>query len=175
MFWQYILKVLQLLLCSIVIQNLQIFYWDPVMFIVTCYLAKPDCRNFLPEYCNNIIKQQLCGEESPSLLPLLQVDVFQKNQCILQQIKLCSSSKTTKKLVSGLVMQIIPLKVFTNVPPYCNRKSILSMWCKNWLDTHLSRSVLSIWLYSFFHLSAMKDRRIINFFYFFPIKFHIIK
>ena len=28
-------KVLQLLLCSIVIQNIQIFYWGPVTFVVT--------------------------------------------------------------------------------------------------------------------------------------------
>ena len=34
-------------------------------------------RNFLPEHLNIIIKQQLCGEGFPSLLPLLQADVFQ--------------------------------------------------------------------------------------------------
>ena len=34
-------------------------------------------RNFLPEHLNIIIKQQLWGEGFPSLLPLLQVDVFQ--------------------------------------------------------------------------------------------------
>ena len=37
MFLQYIKKkVLQLLLCSIVMQNIQIFYGGPVMFVVTC-------------------------------------------------------------------------------------------------------------------------------------------
>ena len=37
-FLQYIKKkVLQLLLCSIVMQNIQIFYRGPVMFVVTCY------------------------------------------------------------------------------------------------------------------------------------------
>ena len=29
-------KVLQLLLCSIVMENIQIFYSGPVMFVVTC-------------------------------------------------------------------------------------------------------------------------------------------
>ena len=33
-------------------------------------------RNFLSEHINIIIKQQLCGEKFPSLLPLLQADVF---------------------------------------------------------------------------------------------------
>ena len=36
-FLQYIKKkVSQLLLCSIVMQNIQIFYGDPVMLLVTC-------------------------------------------------------------------------------------------------------------------------------------------
>ena len=57
------------------------FYGGPAMFIVACFLAQPDCRHFLPEHCNTIIKQQLCGERLP--FPLLQVDVFQENQSIL--------------------------------------------------------------------------------------------
>ena len=48
----------QLLFCSIVIQNIQIFYRGPVMYIVTCFLTQTGCRNFLPEHCNTIIKQQ---------------------------------------------------------------------------------------------------------------------
>ena len=37
-FFQYIKKkALQLLLCSIVIENIQIFYGGPVMFVVTCF------------------------------------------------------------------------------------------------------------------------------------------
>ena len=37
-FLQYIKKkVLQLLLCSIVMQNIQIFYGSPVMLVVTCF------------------------------------------------------------------------------------------------------------------------------------------
>ena len=38
----FLQRVLQLLLCSIVMQNIQIFYGGPVMFIVTCFLTKPD-------------------------------------------------------------------------------------------------------------------------------------
>ena len=53
------------------------------------FLAQADCRNVLPEHCNTIIKQQLCGGREityksiqvffillPSSLPLLQVDAF---------------------------------------------------------------------------------------------------
>ena len=80
------------------------------MFIVTCFLAQPGCRNFLPEHCNTIIKQQLCVEELPSLLSLLQVDVFKRSSAY------CSKSTyayqtSQKELVSGLVVQIIPPKV----------------------------------------------------------------
>ena len=120
------------------------------MFIVACSLAQPDCRNFLPDHCNTIIKQQLCGEQLPSLLPLLQVDVFQEKQGILQQINLCPSNKPKKACTrpcdtnNSTVLQecttILQLKVY------------IVKRCKNQLHTHLSRSVLSIWLYSFFHL-----------------------
>ena len=70
--------------------------WGFSLFIVTCFLSQPDCRNVLPEHCNVIIKQQLCGEELSSLLPLLQVDSFQEKQGILQQIKLYLSNKPKK-------------------------------------------------------------------------------
>ena len=76
-FLQYILRVLQLLLCSIVMRPQR-----QVMF-VTCFLAQPDCRFLLPEHWNTKIKQQLCGEELPSLLALLQVVAFQEKQGIL--------------------------------------------------------------------------------------------
>ena len=42
-------------------QNIQIFRRVPVIFIFTCFPAQPDCMHFLPEHCNMIIKQQLCG------------------------------------------------------------------------------------------------------------------
>ena len=61
LFLKYIKKLLQLLLSSIVMQNIHIFYRVPIMFIVTCFPAQPDCMHFLPEHCNAIIKQQLCG------------------------------------------------------------------------------------------------------------------
>ena len=73
------------------------FYRGPAMFIVTCFLAQPDCRNLLPEQCNTIIKQQLCGEKLP--LPLLQVDVFQEKQRKLQQIFLGASNKPEKPCI----------------------------------------------------------------------------
>ena len=38
----FLQRVLQLLLCSIVMQNIQIFYGGRAMFIVTCFLAQPD-------------------------------------------------------------------------------------------------------------------------------------
>ena len=38
-FLQYIKKkLLKLLLCSIVMQNIQIFYGGPVMLVVTCFI-----------------------------------------------------------------------------------------------------------------------------------------
>ena len=99
-FLQYIKKrVLQLLLCSIVMQNIPIFYWGPVMFIATCFLAQPDCRNFLPEHSNTIIKQQLCGKKLLSLLPLFQVDLFQEKQGILITcITPCDTNNSTENL-----------------------------------------------------------------------------
>ena len=106
----FLQRVLQLLLCYIVMQDIQLFYRGQPIFIVTCFLAQSDCRNVLPEHRNTIIKQQLCGEGLPSLLPLLQASVFQEKQGILQQIILCPS-KNQKKLVSGLVTQIFSPKV----------------------------------------------------------------
>ena len=38
----FLQKVLQLLLYSIVMQNIQIFYGGPAMFIATCFVAQPD-------------------------------------------------------------------------------------------------------------------------------------
>ena len=48
---QYIKKIVsQLLLCSIVMQNIQPFYGGSAMFIVSCFFAQSDCRDFLPEH-----------------------------------------------------------------------------------------------------------------------------
>ena len=72
----FLQRVLQLLLCSIVMQNIQIFYRvQPYLLLLVS--SHSQTRNFLLEHLNIIIKQQLCGEGLPSLLPLLQADVFQ--------------------------------------------------------------------------------------------------
>ena len=73
--------------------------WGPAMSIVTSFLAQPNCRNVLPKHCNTIIRQHLCGERLPSLLPWLQVDVFQENHGILLQIILCPSNKPKKACI----------------------------------------------------------------------------
>ena len=64
------------------------FHGGPAMFNVTCFLAQPDCRTFLRECWNTIIKQQLRRYGSP--LPLLQVNIFQEKQGVLQKIILQS-------------------------------------------------------------------------------------
>ena len=74
------------------------------MFIVTCFLAQPNCRNVLPEHCITIIKHQLCGEGLPSLLPLLPVDVIYCRKCSY------AHQTSRKKLVSGLAIQIVSAK-----------------------------------------------------------------
>ena len=88
--------------------QLLVFYCDAkhsgILFICNLsyiqlinFFTQPDCRNFLPEHCNTIIKLDLCGEELPSLLPLLQGEVFQGKQGILQQINICPSNASQKK------------------------------------------------------------------------------
>ena len=74
-------------------QNVQIFYGGPAIFVITCSPAQPDCRNVLPEHCNTIIEHQLCVEGLPYLLSLLPVDVYQKKQGILSQMFLCPTNK----------------------------------------------------------------------------------
>ena len=140
------------------------FYGGPAMFIVTCFLAQPDCRNVLPDHCNTIIKPKLCGERFP--LPLLQVDVFRENQGILQQSSQAYQT-SQKKFASGLDTNNFT-QSFTTKYHHNETGSISAMWCKNQLDTQLRRSVLAIWLQSFSHLPAMQDFWIISFFYFFP-------
>ena len=106
------------------------FYRGPAMFIVTCFLTHPDCRNFLPEHCNTIIKQKLYGERLS--LPLLQVDVFQEKHGILQQIILDPSNKPEKACIRPWYKLFRPcIKSYSKVPPHCNWKSISAMWCKN--------------------------------------------
>ena len=124
-------------------------------------------RYFLPDHLNIIIKQQLCGEGLPSLLPLHQADVFQQKQGILQQI-IYAHQTSQKKLASGLVIQIISPKVLQESTTILQLKVYIISVMKNKLGTHLSRSVLLIWLHSFSHLPGMQDLWIISFFFFFP-------
>ena len=78
-----------LLLCSIVLQNIQIFYRGSVIFIVTCFLSQPGSRNVLPEHCNVIIKQQLCGEELSSFCLCSKLILFKRSRLY------CSKSSYT--------------------------------------------------------------------------------
>ena len=106
----FLQRVLQLLLYSIVMQNIQIFYGGPAMLIVTCFLAQPNCWNFLPKHCNPIIMHQLCGEGLPFLFNLLQADVFKRSKPYCS--KWSHAHQTSqKRLLSGLVIQIISPEV----------------------------------------------------------------
>ena len=67
-------------------------------------------RNNLPKDCNTIIKEHLCGEGLPSLLTLLQVDVFQQKQVYCNKSSYVHQT-SQKKLASGLLIQIISPKV----------------------------------------------------------------
>ena len=100
----FLQRVLQLLLCSIVMQNIQIFYGGPTMFIVIYLFPCFQTRNFLPKDWNTIIKQHLHGEELLSLLSLLQVDIFEQKLGILQQIilKACIRPFDTSNFTQSL-------------------------------------------------------------------------
>ena len=102
----------QPLLRSIGMQNIQIFYVGLDMFIVTFFLAQPDSRSFLPEHCNKIIKQQLCGEELPCLLSFLQVSwCFLRETGNIAVNQPMPIKQAKRKLVSDLLIQIIPPEV----------------------------------------------------------------
>ena len=70
----FLQRVLQLLLCPIVMQKIQIFYGGPAMLIGV--FSHNQTRNVLPEHLNILVKQQLCGEGFPFLLPLVEADAF---------------------------------------------------------------------------------------------------
>ena len=127
-------------------------------------------RNFLPKDRNTIIKQHLSGEGLPSLLPLLQVYVFQEKQSILQQIILRPSNKP-KKLVSGLLIQIISSKVLHESTTILQLK-VYIVYVMRKLVGHPPWQECPINLLCFFsHLSAMQDLWTISFFYFSPWRF----
>ena len=108
---QYIKKIVsQLLLYSIVMQNIQPFYGGSAMFIVSCFFAQSDCRDFLPEHCTTIIKQQLCRRSFHLCCLCSKLTFFKRSRVC------CSKSNydhqtSQKKFVSGFVIQIIPLNV----------------------------------------------------------------
>ena len=151
-----------------------VFYCDPKQSDILrgsspvyCYIIIPlhsQTRNFLPKHHNAIIKEHLCVEGQPSLLPLLQVDVFRQKQGIFQQIILCPSSKPKKACI-----RLFDTNNFTQGLTRKNRHigtESLYRLCDEKISWTPSRSVLSIWLCSFSHLSAMQDLWIIRFFYF---------
>ena len=72
------------------------------------------------------------------------------------------------------MIQIISPKVLQESTTILQLKVYIVSVMKNKLGTHLSRSVLLIWLHSFSHLPGMQDLWTISFF-FFSMKFHIIK
>ena len=72
---------------------------QPCLLLLVFLHSRPDCRNFLSEHCNIMSRQHLCGEGFPPSLSLLQVDVFQENQGILQQIILFPSNKPKKACI----------------------------------------------------------------------------
>ena len=73
---------------------------QPCLLLLVFLHSRPDCRNFLSEHCNIMSRQHLCGEGFPPSLSLLQVDVFQENQGILQQIILFPSNKPKKACIA---------------------------------------------------------------------------
>ena len=79
---------------------------------------------------------------------------------------LCPSNKL-KKLASGLVIQIISPKVLQESTTILQLKVYIISVMKNKLVTHLSMSVLLIWLHSFSHSPGMQDLWTISFFFFF--------
>ena len=160
----FLQRVLQLLLCSIVMQNIQIFYGGPAMFIVIYLFPCFQTRNFLPKDRNTIIKQHLHGEGLLSFC-LCSKLFFNRSRVY------CSKSSyvhqiSQKKLVSGLLIQVISPKVLQESTTilqlkvyfvYVIRKLVEHPPWQECTDTHLGKNVLSIWLCSFSHLSAMQD------------------
>ena len=95
--------------------------------------------------------------------------------CFSREAEYTASNQTMpikqvkKKLASGLVIQIIPPKVLHECSTILQLK-VYIIYVVQKLVGYSSQSVLSIWLYSFFHLSAMQDLWTISVFYFFSHK-----
>ena len=106
------------------------FYGGSPMFIVTCFLAQPNCRICLPEHCNTIIKQQSCGRGVAIFFAFAPSWSF-SGEVVYIVANHPMPIKQAKKSLHQALIQIISPKGLQQVPPYCNWKSILSMWCKN--------------------------------------------
>ena len=114
-FLQYITKrVSQLLLCSLVMQNIQIYF----MGFQSCLLILVSLHSEnVGIFCLNpaiLIEGRSCH----LCFVCSKLDFFQDKHGILQQINLMFIKQAKKKLVSGLVIQIIPPKVlqeFTSI------------------------------------------------------------
>ena len=147
------------------------FYGGPVMFIFTCFLTQPDCRNFLSEHCNTIIKLQLCGEGL--LLPLLQVDVFQEKQGILQQIILCPSNKPRKACIrpstDNFAQSLATSTTILQLEVYIVYVVQKISWILTLAGVSYQFGFVSFPICLQYKISGSSV-----FFYFFPMKFHII-
>ena len=164
-FLQYITKrVSQLVLCSIVMQNIHIYF----MRFQSCLLILVPLHSETVEiFCLNPAIL-IAGRSCHLCFAYSKLDFFQDKHGILQQINLMFIKQAKKKLVSGLVIQIISPKVLQESTTILQLKVYIVSVMKNKLGTHLSRSVLLIWLHSFSHLPGMQDLWIISFFFFFP-------
>ena len=110
-FLQYVTKrvsfCVQLVLCSIVMQNIQIYF----MGFQSCLLILVSLHSETVEiFCLNPAIL-IAGRSCHLCFVYSKLDFFQDKHDILQQIDLMFIKQAKKKLVSGLVIQIIPLKV----------------------------------------------------------------
>ena len=154
--------VSQLLLCFIVMQNIRIFYGGLVMFIVNCFFAQSDCRNFLPEHCNAIINWSKL--------------MFFNKQGILQQINQCPSNKQKKKFISGLNDTNNFTQILTRMYYHAATKSLFCL-CGAKISWSLTLEGVS-YQFGFICFSICPQGKISGssvFFDFVPMKFDIIK
>ena len=107
-FLQYITKrVSQLVLCSIVMQNIHIYF----MRFQSCLLILVPLHSETVEiFCLNPAIL-IAGRSCHLCFAYSKLDFFQDKLGILQQINLMFIKQAKKKLVSGLVIQIISPKV----------------------------------------------------------------
>ena len=136
------------------------------------FLVQQNCRMFLPEHWNTIIKQQLCQEEWYHI-ELIKFCLFCCHLCSLCS-KLMLFYTLQFLLVSDLVIKVIPPKDSQECTAILQLK-VDNVYVVRKLVGYPSRSVSKIWVYSFFHPSTMQVLWIISFFLFFSLKLAIIK